>query len=104
MSALGAADVDSRLEEQLIDGILYAFQEQTNEASGVPLPPLPPSLPPSCFLLGCSGAECLWGGGKCSWHSGEALPAPDLWYHPLEAEQQGSQGPPAGGRPHITHR
>jgi splicing factor 3B subunit 1 len=28
---LGAADIDSRLEEQLIDGILYAFQEQTNE-------------------------------------------------------------------------
>eukprot|EP01050_Picozoa_sp_SAG11_P006641 SAG11_NODE_523_length_8775_cov_29.592900_4_plen_152_part_00 len=26
---LGAADVDSRLEEQLIDGIMYAFQEQT---------------------------------------------------------------------------
>jgi len=31
MSNLGATDVDSRLEEQLIDGILYAFQEQTNE-------------------------------------------------------------------------
>lgn len=31
---LGAADIDSRLEEQLIDGILYAFQEQTNEVSG----------------------------------------------------------------------
>merc|ERR1712241_472054 len=28
---LGAADVDSRLEEQLIDGILYAFREQTTE-------------------------------------------------------------------------
>ena len=33
MSNLGAADIDSRLEEQLIDGILYAFQEQTTEAS-----------------------------------------------------------------------
>lgn len=31
MANLGAADVDSRLEEQLIDGILYAFQEQTTE-------------------------------------------------------------------------
>lgn len=30
---LGAADIDSRLEEQLIDGILYAFQEQTNEVN-----------------------------------------------------------------------
>jgi splicing factor 3B subunit 1 len=26
---LGASDIDARLEEQLIDGILYAFQEQT---------------------------------------------------------------------------
>lgn len=33
MGNLGAADVDSRLEEQLIDGILYAFQEQTTEVS-----------------------------------------------------------------------
>lgn len=31
MSNLGATDIDSRLEEQLIDGILYAFQEQTTE-------------------------------------------------------------------------
>jgi len=28
---LGTADLDSRLEEQLIDGILYAFQEQTTD-------------------------------------------------------------------------
>ncbi|KAJ3333392.1 Splicing factor 3B subunit 1 [Blyttiomyces sp. JEL0837] len=31
VSALGSADVDERLEEVLIDGILYAFQEQTVE-------------------------------------------------------------------------
>ena len=31
MGGLGSADIDSRLEEQLIDGILYAFQEQTSE-------------------------------------------------------------------------
>jgi splicing factor 3B subunit 1 len=31
MGDLGAADIDSCLEEQLIDGILYAFQEQTTE-------------------------------------------------------------------------
>lgn len=35
MGNLGAADVDSRLEEQLIDGILYAFQEQTTEVSTI---------------------------------------------------------------------
>ncbi|XP_053668336.1 splicing factor 3B subunit 1-like [Anopheles marshallii] len=31
MANLGAADIDSRLEAQLIDGILYAFQSQTTE-------------------------------------------------------------------------
>ena len=31
LANLGATDIDSRLEEQLIDGILFAFQEQTNE-------------------------------------------------------------------------
>lgn len=31
LSAQGSANIDSRLEEQLIDGILYAFQEQTTE-------------------------------------------------------------------------
>ncbi len=31
LTNLGAADVDVRLEEQLVDGVLYAFQEQTQE-------------------------------------------------------------------------
>ena len=31
LEMLGSADIDARLEEQLIDGILYAFQEQTTE-------------------------------------------------------------------------
>ncbi|XP_054777615.1 uncharacterized protein LOC129285767 [Prosopis cineraria] len=34
---LGAADIDSRLEELLIDGILYAFQEQTSDDANVML-------------------------------------------------------------------
>lgn len=34
---LGAADIDTRLEEQLIDGVLYAFQEQALEGSTVML-------------------------------------------------------------------
>ena len=33
MASLSAADIDARLEEQLIDGILYAFQEQTSDDS-----------------------------------------------------------------------
>lgn len=31
VSALGASDIDARLEEVLIDGILFAFQEQVRE-------------------------------------------------------------------------
>merc|ERR1719331_3028659 len=34
---MGVRDVDSRLEEQLIDGIVYAFQEQTTDDSAVML-------------------------------------------------------------------
>jgi splicing factor 3B subunit 1 len=34
---LGASDIDVRLEEQLIDGILYAFQEQTADDTQVML-------------------------------------------------------------------
>ena len=38
VEALGTADIDARLEELLVDGILYAFQEQTAEdASAVML-------------------------------------------------------------------
>lgn len=33
IQTLGAADINSRLEEQLVDGILYLFQEQTTEDS-----------------------------------------------------------------------
>merc|ERR1719281_1553557 len=32
---LGVADIDSRLEEQIIDGIVYAFQEQTSDDTSV---------------------------------------------------------------------
>ena len=34
---MGVTDVDVKLEEYLIDGILYAFQEQTGEDSHVML-------------------------------------------------------------------
>lgn len=37
MGNLGAADIDHKLEEQLIDGILYAFQEQTTEVRWITL-------------------------------------------------------------------
>lgn len=38
------------------------------------------------------------------WQASEAVPAPDLRYDPLPSEQQGCQGPAAGGRPHLSHR
>jgi hypothetical protein len=34
VTALGAADIDARLEELLVDGILYAFQEQVRPRDG----------------------------------------------------------------------
>ena len=37
IGSLGAADVDARLEEQLVDGILYAYQEQVADESPVVL-------------------------------------------------------------------
>ncbi|WIA10471.1 hypothetical protein OEZ85_010662 [Tetradesmus obliquus] len=37
VSALGAADIDARLEELLVDGILYAFQEQVGDDANVML-------------------------------------------------------------------
>lgn len=37
MTELGTADIDARLEELLIDGILYAFQEQVSDDADVML-------------------------------------------------------------------
>merc|ERR1712157_308495 len=34
LSNLGAADIDDKLQQRLIDGILYAFQEQAVDADG----------------------------------------------------------------------
>lgn len=34
--ALGTADIDARLEELLIDGILYAYQEQVGSCLRLP--------------------------------------------------------------------
>ena len=35
LAKLGASDVDQRLEELLIDGILFAFQEQAVDDTGM---------------------------------------------------------------------
>ena len=37
VAQFGVADVDSKLEEQLMEGILYAFQEQASEDTAIVL-------------------------------------------------------------------
>ena len=96
MGGLGSADVDSRLEEQLIDGILYAFQEQTTEdvvmlnGFGTIVNSLAkrvkPYLPQVCFL---SQMPML------RYNTTDPL-CPDLWNHSMASEQQVSQGASAG--------
>lgn len=55
MGNLGAADIDHKLEEQLIDGILYAFQEQTTEVSG-----MMHELYPEPLRNPCNAKSCLF--------------------------------------------
>lgn len=64
MANLGASDIDSRLEEQLIDGILYAFQEQTTEVSSSAFFSNL-ILSPYCILLCISHLWCLHHNWTC---------------------------------------
>ena len=83
---LGAADIDSRLEEQLIDGILFAFQEQTSEVSHSL------SLSHSLFTYllpppGRYNVERIWCGGQRSRHACQTLPSSNLWNYLVETQQ-----------------
>ena len=108
MGGLGAADVDSRLEEQLIDGILYAFQEQVSRIVTLIL------FESKCFLehhffkfvlikiiftdnRGRGDVEWFRGDSQRPWETRETLPSPDLWYNPLQAKQQSRQSSTTGG-------
>ena len=51
VSALGSSDIDARLEELLIDGILFAFQEQVGPPSRVETYVQPVRV----IINGCSG-------------------------------------------------
>ena len=84
---LGAADVDSRLEEQLIDGILFAFQEQTTEVCVCVV--LCTCIEYSLFSTGCDHVEWIWCSGQRSRDEGKALSPSDLWNYSLEVKQQG---------------
>jgi splicing factor 3B subunit 1 len=70
LSALGSADVDQRLEEQLIDGLLYAFQEQQGQEDAVMLSGfgvvvnslglrIKPYLPQICGIIKVSALACV---------------------------------------------
>lgn len=56
ISNLGAADIDARLEELLVDGILYAFQEQVGAQIAAPLAHL--------FTDSLTGADA-WDASTC---------------------------------------
>lgn len=71
---LGTADVDARLEELLIDGILYAFQEQVSLLATVHAvySRVPPE-DPSCALLifiNAAAKPCLKAAGDLMCMSG----------------------------------
>lgn len=104
MGNLGAADIDHKLEEQLIDGILYAFQEQTTEVRGSYREVgVFSQYFVSCFVsyshalwsAGFCHAEWFRYSGECSWEARETLPATDLWYGTVASQQQVGQGPSA---------
>ena len=84
VASLGASDINERLEIQLVDGIIYSFQEQTTEdqvmldgfgtvvnALGEFIP-LPQDWPPLTFRFR---------------HSRQALPYPNRLHDPLASQQ-----------------
>jgi len=96
ISNLGAADVDSRLEELLIDGVLYAFQEQTSEdaVSYTFLCFLSHEIYHSFSFLG--HVEWFRHNRESAGQTCETLSASDLWYNPLASQQQVGQSATAG--------
>lgn len=95
MGNLGAADIDHKLEEQLIDGILYAFQEQTTEVSWRNITDkfsfkclyaewINSHFSPSAGLC---DAKWFWYGCECPWETCETLPAPDMRYSTMASQQ-----------------
>ncbi len=94
LGGLGAADIDSRLEEQLIDGILYAFQEQTTEVSRGEflLDDITERTTFFIFFPGCRHAERLRHHRECAGQASQAVSAADLRNNPLEAQQQVCKG------------
>lgn len=99
MGNLGAADIDHKLEEQLIDGILYAFQEQTTEVRDITLIFVQKvqnvklythSMTHIVFInpfhSGLCDAERFWNSGQCPRKARETVPPADLWYGAVASE------------------
>ena len=98
IAALGTADVDQSLEERLIDGIIYAYQEQVSR--------ILTSRELEMIILD-QRRYCDASRRRCRiqrpWHALQAIPPPDLRHSHVPTQQQGTQGPPAGRRSHFSH-
>ena len=84
ISNLSAADIDQRLEEQLVDGILYSFQEQTGDDSAV--------------MLNGFGTIVNALGGRTT------VPPSDLRHDQVAVEQQVGRSEAAGGGSDLEDR
>ncbi|KAJ1408323.1 hypothetical protein SESBI_23605 [Sesbania bispinosa] len=78
---LGASNIDARLEELLIDGILYAFQGQTGDDANV--------------MLNGFGAVVNSLGQRVKPYTSS-----DLWYHQVAVKQQECKGETTSSGPH----
>ena len=82
LSELGAADIDTKLEEQLIDGLLFAFQEQQTDDSQVGSQ----VLSCLCLLISLGDVEWIWCGRELPGITHAAVPCSSLWYHQMASE------------------
>ena len=104
LANLGAADIDSKLEEALIDGILYAFQEQTTEVRECYVMRGCTTYEFCCifsrcrssikfvysfimFITGCSNVERVRHHSQPTGQTREAVPTTDLRYNIMAYEQ-----------------
>ena len=99
ISSLGASDINERLEVQLVDGIIYSFQEQTTEDQvmldgfGTVVNALGQLVP---FLLICP--PLIFGFR----YPRQTLPHANRLHNSLASQQQERQGSPTGRRSYLS--
>lgn len=84
VSLMGANEIDARLEEQLIDGIVYAFQEQTQEVYSALIFSAEIYTKYCCFIshfLGCSNVGWIRYSLQGFGSAYKTIPSSDLWYY-----------------------